>query len=576
MTTGPLPTDPRAPERADAIVVGSGLGGLSCAAYLAACGLRTIVLEQGKVAGGCSQVFRRQGNRYEFDVGVHYIGECDAGGRMTMVLHGLGLDRRVAFRELDPDGYATIVLPGLTFRVPRGWDAYLHRLIEVFPDEERGLRRCVRVMRYVAERMPAGPLPSHPGQAAAALRSLPAIPLGLLSVERLFNLCGLSPRARAVLLGESGDYGAPPSRVPVAVHAGVMNHYLRGGAYYPRGGGQVIAANLVEVIGALGGQVRTKARVEQILVEHGAAVGVRLAGGEELRAPVVVSNADYRRTLLDLVGRAQLRRRTVRKVERSRMALPFFSVYLGLDMDLADQLPNSTFWIYPNDDVEGHYRAAYDGRVPDGPPVFLTSATTKDPDSRRAWPAGHSTLELMCLAPPDHSFWAVDGDPASEGPGHPPDPAYRSRKEALTELLIDRAAGVIPDLREHLVWREASTPVTHERFTLSTGGACYGLELARDQVGPKRPGVRTEIRGLYLTGASTVWGHGIVGVMLGGVGTAGAVLKRDLTSEILKGRRIVAPLLDQPIPDDWDPLLVCRTSSPVRRRPADASPSPNK
>ena len=117
------------------------------------------------------------------------------------------------------------------------------------------------------------------------------------------------------------------------------------------------------------------------------------------------------------------------------------------------------------------------------------------------------------------------------------------------------------------MWREGSTPVTQERFTLSTGGACYGLELARDQVGPKRPDVRTEIPGLYLTGASTVWGHGIVGVMLGGLGTAGAVLERDLTSEVLNGGQIAAPLMDQPVPGDWDPLLVCRTSSPIRHKP---------
>lgn len=568
MTTGPLPAHQHMPAHADAIVVGAGLGGLSCAAYLSACGLRTIVLEQGKVAGGCSQVFRRQGNRYEFDVGVHYIGECDPGGRMTMVLHGLGLDDRVSFRELDPDGYATIVLPDLTFRVPRGWDAYLARLVETFPDEVRGLRRCVRIMKYVAERMPAGPLPSRPREAAAAIRSLPAIPLGLMSVRRLFDLCGLSPRARAVLLGESGDYGTPPSRAPVAVHAGVLNHYLRGGAYYPQGGGQVIAASLVEAICALGGQVRTKARVEQILVEQGAVVGVRLADGVELRAPVVVSNADYRRTMLELVGRGHLSGRTVRRAEGTRMALPFFSVYLGLDVDLSERLPNSTFWIYPNTDIEGQYQAAYSGRVPDGPPVFFTSATTKDPGNRRASPPGHSTLELMCLAPADHSFWAVTGDPAAAGPGHVPNPAYDDRKNALVELLIERATSVIPDLREHIVWKEASTPVTQERFTLSTLGACYGLELARDQVGPKRPGVRTEVSGLYLTGASTVWGHGIVGVMLGGLGTAGTVLRRDLTSEVLSGRQIAAPLVDQPIPDGWDPLLVCRTSSPIRQRHA--------
>ncbi|MEU5539739.1 NAD(P)/FAD-dependent oxidoreductase [Streptomyces sp. NPDC020362] len=426
----------------DVVVVGSGLGGLTCAAYLAACGRRTLVLEQNKVAGGCSQVFRRAGNRYEFDVGVHYIGECHPEGAITTALRGLGLDDRIEFRELDPDGFTTLVLPGLTFRVPRGWDAYLRRLVETFPAEERGLRRCIAVFRRIAEERRRGrPGPGILGKAAWARRAPVTATVGMLPVARLLGVCGLSPLACAVILGESGDYGAPPSRAPIALHAGLLDLFIDGGAYYPRGGGQVFAARLIDVVQAHGGQVRTKATVERILVEEGRAVGVRLDDGETIEAAAVVSNADIKRTYLELVGREHLSARTVARVEQYRMALPFFSVYLGLDIDLADRLPNTTYWCHPDADTERAYRNAYSGKLSGELPVFLTSTATKDPGNPRSAPPGHSTLEVMTLVSPDHAFWrAADASPA--GLEYRSSPAYQEVKERLTEALIDRAGTV--------------------------------------------------------------------------------------------------------------------------------------
>ena len=111
-------------ERWDAIVVGSGLGGLTCAAYLCALGRRTLVLEGHYVAGGNSQAFRRRirGRAYEFDVGIHYIGECGPDGAITSMLQGLGMAERVVFRPLDPDGFSTLRFPDFEFRVPASWD----------------------------------------------------------------------------------------------------------------------------------------------------------------------------------------------------------------------------------------------------------------------------------------------------------------------------------------------------------------------------------------------------------------------------------------------------------------------
>ncbi|MDO8611808.1 MAG: NAD(P)/FAD-dependent oxidoreductase, partial [Dehalococcoidia bacterium] len=329
----------------DAIVIGSGLGGLTAAAYLAANGLRTLVLEKHYVAGGNSHVFRRK-QKFEFDVGVHYIGDCGPDGLIPTVLRGVGLDGKIEFLEMDPDGFDTLMFPGLTFRVPKGWDRYRQRLVETFPDDETGLHRYLDTLQGVLADFAKVKLPVEPADVPRLLQEAPQfIRWGMRPLAELFDDCGLGGKARAVLAAESGAYATPPSRAPVLLHAALMDHYLKG-AYYPRGGGQVLPAHLVDVVRSHGGEVRTRAGVQRILVEGGRAAGVRLATGEELRAPVVVSNADLKRTYLEMIGEEHLSPQTVARVRQYRMALPIFCVYLGLDIDLRGRLPNSNWWYY--------------------------------------------------------------------------------------------------------------------------------------------------------------------------------------------------------------------------------------
>ena len=224
-------------ETWDVVVVGAGPGGLTCAAYLAANGKRVLVLEANQVVGGSTQVFRRAGNKFEFDVGTHYVGECGPGGRMQTALSGLALTERIKWLRQRPEGHCQIMVPGTTFQTPTGWDTYLDRLVAAFPEEESGLRRCVRIMRTVA----AGerPLASARSRCCAGACG---------PSRRLMAACGLSADAQAVILAENGDYTWPPHRTPTAMHAGFLHHYLQAGAYYPRGGGQVIGAHLTDVI----------------------------------------------------------------------------------------------------------------------------------------------------------------------------------------------------------------------------------------------------------------------------------------------------------------------------------------
>ena len=147
----------------DAIVVGSGPGGLTAAACLGATGKRVLVLERHDVAGGNTQVFRRHHKNeaggddwYEFDVGVHYIGECQPGGLFPTIFGALGIGDRLHFRPLDRDGFDTLNFPDFTFRVPAGWDEYEQRLADQLPEERAGVERCIRTLRTVAEESRSG------------------------------------------------------------------------------------------------------------------------------------------------------------------------------------------------------------------------------------------------------------------------------------------------------------------------------------------------------------------------------------------------------------------------------------
>lgn len=543
-------------EQWDAIVVGSGLGGLACAAYLAAAGRRTLVLEGHYVAGGNTQTFRRKlkTGLYEFDVGVHYIGECGKEGSITRTLRGVGLEERVHFRPLDPDGFTTLIFPDLTFRVPASWERYRARLLAAFPDEAAPLGSILDIFQDVSDGTRAMSIRGL-DMAALAAAHPSFLTWGLRPVTELFAEYGLSLRAQAVLLGEQGDYAVPPSRTPVALAAGLTDHYMRG-AFYPEGGGQIIAARLIEAIRAYGGEVRTRTPVETIRIVDGRVAGVTLGKtGVEIDAPVVVSNADIKRTVHGLVGPQHFAPETVARVDQFRMSLPLFVVYLGLETDLvARGMPNTNYMMWGSYDIEAVYRTLEEGKIPDEDFIYVTITSLKDPDNPRLAPRGHTNLQIMTVVPRDYALWNVEAGPVDLGDNaYHQDAAYRQRKTELAERLITAGERIIPDLREHIDWKESATPLTQERFTRSTGGTSYGIEFAVDQMGPLRIGPRTEIPGLFLCGASCPAGHGIGGVLAGGVSAASAVLETDLVRRVASGEVLGDPHRLPPVRQDFDP-----------------------
>ena len=554
-------------ERWDAVVIGSGLGGLTSAACLAGSGLRVLVLERHDIAGGNATVFRRhhEGDEYEFDVGVHYIGECQEGGLFPAILNGLGVGDRVTFRPFDQDQFDTVILPGLEVKIPAGWDNYLANVVEAIPEDRAAIERCLGTLRDVARQARERYLPGAetPVFDEWAYRSL----------AELFDECELSGPARAVIDHWNGLYAGPPSQTAVVMHAVIADHYMQG-AFYPEGGGQVIPARLVQAIEAHGGEVRFLTSVAQVLIEDRRVVGVELADGSVIETDLVISNADHIRTVQNLVGREHWDPATLAFVDDATMTLGLAVAYVVVDVDLTAGRPNTNYHVFAGSDPEAVYAALDDGRLPDGDWAYLAFASMKDPDNPHLCPPGHTNFQIMTLAPRGFDFWGIDTGPA-DGGRYRRDDVYRARKAEITERMLDAAESVLGPFREHIVHLETATPLSHQRYTHATGGTSYGYVHSPDQSGPNRPSHRTEIAGLWITGANTASGHGIAGAMTGGVTCAGQILdRRNLLIEMILGAQLIDPATIPADPDDFDPMHISRGAK-LRARRTKPTPSPS-
>lgn len=548
-------------EDFDVIVIGAGIGGLTAAALLAKHGQNVLIVDQHYVPGGNATVFKRRG--YEFDVGLHYIGDADDRGLFPRVLAAAGAEP-VTFRPMDPDAFDTVVLPGLELGVPRGIERYRLRLVDAFPEERRGIDRYVRYLTEQLEVARAAPRPRRLARALLGSRLLIRWANGTLGA--FLDTCTRDPALRTVLAAESGDYAEPPSRASLTLHAGLMLHYLEKGGFYPEGGGQIMSDHLAASIERHGGKVLLSTRVERILVQNGRATGVRLSnkhiGRRDVRARRVISNADIKRLYFDLLGPEVVRARTLSRARRWQMAPALGVVYLGVRREgLGQRLRNTNYWIYPHDDIERAYSDVRFGRFSDQPLAYVSLASLKDPENPRLAPHGMANLQIMSLAPSDPGAWGVtEAEQASGRYGE--SAVYQERKLRYADQLLGVAERVFPGLREHVVFQEVATPLTHSRYTLSSGGTSYGLALIPEQFLWKRPGPKTEIEHLFVCGASTYTGHGIAGAMLSGVNAASAVLGRSAWGEATDEtkRRVVGGA----VPGDAQPSTRSPAATTVR------------
>jgi all-trans-retinol 13,14-reductase len=511
----------------DALVIGSGIGGLTTAALLSELGWRVAVLEQHYTAGGATHSYDRAG--YDWDVGVHYIGDMGTQTTVRRLMDFL-TQGNLAWAPMDAH-YDRFFIGDNVYDAVAGREAFRDNLVGHFPREAAAIDRYLELLSEVSRGMRTFALDRTlpPWAAAVAgplLRSRLPKSFSRTTWDVLSELTD-DPELIAVLTGQWGDMGLPPKRSSFVIQALIARHYLHGG-FYPVGGAWRIADTIIPRIRATGGEVFTYARVKEVLVRDGRACGVRMEDGHEIESRCVISDAGaintFARLLPAEVAQAAGYETLLPKVKPS---IGHLGVYIGLQATAAELgLPKTNFWIYPNNDYDGTLAKFEADPTGPFPVVYLSFPSAKDPDFERRHP-GRATIEIVAPAPYEifepwaGRTWGKRGDD------------YEALKESYGERLLEHLYAKLPQVRGRIDYWEVSTPLSMQWFCGWERGELYGLDHdpARLQQRWLRP--RTRVPGLWLTGQD-VMSCGVTGAMMGGLAAATSVAGMRRMAPVMK------------------------------------------
>jgi all-trans-retinol 13,14-reductase len=501
----------------DAVIIGSGLGGLSCAAAFARQGFKPLVLEQHYVPGGYATTFKRPGG-FVFDVSLHSTTVGERGG-----IHNLipGFPE-ITDVEFVPHPYLyRAIFPDYDLRVPKkNLKAYLEMLVKHFPGEKESIDGIFEDMqglvRDVNKYSDAGgkvDMSTFPKEFPYLFKSHNKT-WGTLVDARTDN-----PRLKAVVSALWGYYGLPPSKLSVYYYAIPTLDYLEQGGYYPKGRSQAISDAFVKFIEDHGGAVKLKTRVDKILMKDHEAYGVKCEDGSEYKAKVVVSNSNAFDTFLKMMDEKDYLKDYLAKFGTYSVSLSSFQIFLGLKKNLVGELgiDDSEIFYSPGYDGDKAYQELLDADVENsGWGIMLYDNVYKGYS-----PEGKNTVNIMILQ--GYGHWEKYESDYWKGNKK----EYRAEKERMADILIKKVEEMIlPGLSDAIEIKEIGTPLTNVRYTGNYRGAIYGWDQTVNNTVTNRMPHITPIKNLYLAGAWTRPGHGYGAVIPSGLECFAEIMKK--------------------------------------------------
>jgi all-trans-retinol 13,14-reductase len=512
----------------DSIVIGSGMGGLTAACVLAKAGHKVLVLERHYTAGGFTHTFARRG--FEWDVGVHYIGEVHRKNSTMRRIFDYISDSGIKWSEMAPV-YDRIWIGSESFDYVKGEKDFRAKMIQYFPREEGAINAYLKLIREVVKSSSgfylSHVLPNFWARLIDHKAKSPFLKYASQTTEQVLKSLTNDPKLIAVLCAQWGDYGLPPGESSFAMHAMVAKHYLSG-ASYPVGGSSRIAFVIAEILKKYQGQVVTGAEVSSIVIEGQKATGVLLADGRRISGKNIISSVGVFNTVEKLLpDSCPAKKDFLKKMESTTRSIAHLCLYIGVKGDIEELgIPTSNLWIYPHTDFNASFSKLLDSPHFEFPLVYVSFPSSKDPTWKERYP-GKSTIEIVAPArydlfhPWDKKKWKKRGSD------------YERLKADLTERLLKVLLERYPVLKNYLAYSELSTPLSTAHFGNYQKGEIYGLNhtpkrFEQDWLRPETP-----IKNFYLTGQDIVT-CGIGGALCSGVLTGMRVLGFWKSRKLLK------------------------------------------
>lgn len=476
-------------DRSHAVVIGSGFGGLAAAVRLGARGYRVTILERLDQPGGRARVFRQDG--FTFDAGPTVITAPFLFEELW-ALCGRRLEDDVDLRPVHPF-YRIRFEDGDVFDYSGDAELMRREIRRFSPEDEAGYERFLALSERIFDtgftRLGHVPFDSVWDMA----RIVPDM-IRLQSHLTVFRLVARfikHPKLRQVLSFHPLLVGGNPFAT-TSIYTLIAYLERQWGVHFPIGGTGALVQGLLGLVEGLGGELRLNADVAEVLVEEGRARGVRLTGGEVIRADVVVSNADSAWLYRHLVPESARRTWTNRKVESSRYSMGLFVWYFGTKRRYED-VAHHTILLGPR--YRGLLDDIFGARLAADFSLYLHRPTATDP---KLAPEGMDAFYVLSPVPNLRADvdWTEQAEP------------YR---EAIEKHLADT---ILPGLAEEVVASRIMTPMEFRDELLAFRGAAFSFEPVLTQSAWFRPHNRSEeVEGLYLVGAGTHPGAGVPGVL---------------------------------------------------------------
>lgn len=494
------------PQSADAIVVGSGLGGLTTALELALKGFRVLILEQHSMPGGYAHSFSRK--NYLFDVSLHHFGGLRPQHAVYKIFERLGVLDKLNFSAKKT--LFSVQLPEFNLTVPNTENGFQETIIKIFPHEEENIHKLFELLKQLRQEIvDPWTIPNF------VQETIPAISLYLnSSFGDIVSEFIKDPILKSVLAQFWTLIGLPPDRVTASFASCVFNSYFFEGSFDIKGGGTALVSAMIERLKELNSLCFTDAKVASIILDNNKkAVGVTLGDGKEIFAPIIISNASPHHLIDDLLPPDTIKPIFRHRLQSMTPSTSFFVTYLGLDCHPSTLgIPESTFFFNHHTDVEKAYQKALDGDIANTD----WTMTSYENSTIVSHPSNGGIVIIVETVP--GKKWTEMGDEE-----------YKVEKQNAKDVLLRKYDKRFPGLKKHAVVHEFATPRTMKRYTGNHEGAIYGLAQLPSQSNSKRLRNIMPVPNLYLTGSWTWAGGGYEGAIMTGLQTAVSVFKHHKT-----------------------------------------------